>query len=335
VNGKNIQLYTYAKVVNIVADENVSAVKEMTIKNLAGKTHKVKARYYILACNSIENARLLLSSNKQAKNGLGNDYDLVGRYFMEHIEIKSAELWLTKPDALKFYMPNRTARLELAISPEKQIEHQILNGTASLTPLALARRIEPLINTWSNEDPRESRRQSNEAFQKARGKKITRFIESYNKDAYELMTRIEQAPNPSSRIILDTELDALGMPRVILNWVLTPLEKKSIRKIYELIGQQVGAAGIGRIRLMDYLHNENDHSWPAFTSGGWHHMGTTRMSSDRKKGVVDGNCKVHGIRNLYISGSSCYATAGAVNPTLTLTAMALRLAQHLKGKPLP
>ncbi len=327
---KNVELLTYAKVVNIVTDEHVTAVKEMQIKNYAGKTHRVKARSYILACNSIENARLLLSSNQQAKAGLGNDRDLVGRYFMEHIEIKSAELWLTKPNALKFYMENPTARVELAISEEKQFEHQILNGTASLTPLSLARRIEPLIDTWSHNDPRESQRHSDESYQKARGKKLRRYIDSYNQDAYQLMTRIEQAPNALSRIVLNNEKDELGMQRVTLNWVLSSLEKRSIRKMYELIGQQMGASGIGRIKMLDYLHDENDDSWPQFTSGGWHHMGTTRMSDDPKTGVVDKNCKVHGMHNLYVNGSSCYTTGGAVNPTLTLTALALRLAHHIK-----
>lgn len=71
---------------------------------------------------------------------------------------------------------------------------------------------------------------------------------------------------------------------------------------------------------------------PDDTSGGWHHMGTTRMSDDPKTGVVDADCKVYGIDNLYIAGSSCFATGGAVNPTLTVVAISLRLATHLKDK---
>jgi choline dehydrogenase-like flavoprotein len=83
---------------------------------------------------------------------------------------------------------------------------------------------------------------------------------------------------------------------------------------------------------MEYLRDEYDYSWPEFTGGGWHHMGTTRMSDDAKQGVVDANCKVHGINNLYIAGSSCYVTAGAPNPTLTLVALSLRLSDHLKKR---
>jgi len=105
-----------------------------------------------------------------------------------------------------------------------------------------------------------------------------------------------------------------------------------MRKIYELLGQQVGRAGIGRVKLMEYLEDENDHSWPSFTGGGWHHMGTTRMSEDPKNGVVDRNCKVHGISNLYTAGASNYVTAAAPNPTLTAIALSLRLSDHLKEK---
>ncbi len=98
-------------------------------------------------------------------------------------------------------------------------------------------------------------------------------------------------------------------------------QKRSIRKIYDLIGKAAGESGAGRVRLMDYLQDADDTTWPSLTGGGWHHMGTTRMSDDPKTGVVDKNCKVNGISNLFVAGSSCFATAGAVNPTLTLVAL--------------
>ncbi len=118
----------------------------------------------------------------------------------------------------------------------------------------------------------------------------------------------------------------------MLHWELTPLEKHSLRGIHKIIGEQIGITEAGRVRLMEYLRDENDNTWPEFTGGGWHHMGTTRMAADPKKGVVDANCKVHGIANLYMAGASCYATAAAPNPTLTLVALTIRLADHIKQK---
>lgn len=332
VNAKNIHLYTYANVTNIKANEGVSSINEVTIKNYSGKEHTVKAKYFILACCSIQNARILLASNQQAAKGLGNDNDNVGRYFMEHLEIKSAELWLEKPNPLKLYGLNygvTKARAELAITQKKQEEFKILNGTSSLTPLAIAKNMPPMIDVWKEADPRKSMDSAMAMFEKADQIKVPP-PESSESRAFELFTRIEQAPNPDSRVTLDTEKDSLGMPRANLNWVLTPLEKRSIRKIYELIGQQVGLEGIGRVKLMDYLQDENDNTWPSFTGGGWHHMGTTRMSDDPKNGVVDANCKIHGLANLFVAGASCYVTGAAPNPTLTLIALSLRLSDHVK-----
>ncbi|HEX3387016.1 MAG TPA: GMC family oxidoreductase, partial [Mucilaginibacter sp.] len=181
------------------------------------------------------------------------------------------------------------------------------------------------IDIWKSADPKERA--------KAFGKYDVSQHKAQSKKgytAYQLFTRVEQAPNPNSRITLDTEKDALGMRRAMLHWELTPLEKHSIRTIYELLGQQMGIAEKGRIRLMEYLRDENDHSWPEFTGGGWHHMGTTRMGTDPKKSVVDANCKVYGISNLFVAGSACYVTAAAPNPTFTLVALTIRLSDHLK-----
>jgi len=329
VRAKNIQLYTYANAVDIKANEAVNSIDYVIAKNHEGKELRVKATYFVLACSTIQNARLLLASNKQARQGLGNDFDHVGRYFMEHLEIKSAELWLTKPDRMKLYEYDsmRRPRAELAITAEAQRQYSILNGTASLTPLEIARKQKAIIDMWSDEDPRKSLDSLRAGFSEDEEPQP-----SQQHQAFELFTRIEQAPNPASRITLDKEVDQLGVPRSKLHWVLTQLEKRSIRKIYELIGQQVGRVGVGRVKLMEYLHDEKDDTWPAFTGGGWHHMGTTRMSDNPTTGVVDPQCKIHSLNNLYIAGASCFTTAGAANPTLTVVALTLRLSDHLKKK---
>ena len=331
VNALNVHLYTYANVTSIRANDNVSSLTELVVKNHAGKQHTVKAKYYILACCAIQNARLLLASNEQAPAGLGNDHDLVGRYFMEHPEVESGELWLTHADPLKLYVRgNSRERAELAISAKMQEELKLLNGTVSLLPLSIARKMQPAVKTWSDKDPRKSLDSFNKYYDDAYKKNFFQHFTSWNTHCYGLYTRIEQAPNPFSRIVLSQKKDALGVPRANLHWAMTPLDKRTIRKLNELIGQQVGAAGIGRVRLAKFLWDENDDTMPSFISGGWHHMGTTRMSDDPKTGVVDANCKVYGINNLYVAGSSCYPTGGAVNPTLTLVALTLRLSDHIK-----
>lgn len=355
---KNIHLYTYATLTNILANEGVSEIQEATLKNTAGKTHTVRAKHFILAGGTIQNTRMLLASNKQAAKGLGNDNDIVGRYFMEHLEIQSAELWLFKPFLTNLYSYSGDGGVyaELAISEKAQTEHRILNGTAGLSPLSIAKGQKPRMEIWQNEDPRKSldnmfknwtdaakeagaakdgKKETNDSL-KSEKEQIDELIKLFESlkvtNTFEFQTRIEQAPNPNSRVTIGTELDELGVPRVNLHWQLTELDKRSIRKIYHLIGQQMGLAGLGRVKLKDFLQDENDNSWPEGTNGGWHHMGTTRMSDDPKKGVVNANCQVHGINNLYVAGAGCFATSAAPNPTLTLVALSIRLSDHVKKK---
>ena len=146
-----------------------------------------------------------------------------------------------------------------------------------------------------------------------------------------MQVRMEQSPNPDSRIMLSDEKDALGVRRSRLDWRLTELEKRSIRETHEIFGEEAGRKGIGRVQLSEWLLTD-DPMWPQTLGAGWHHMGTTRMHENPKKGVVDANCGVHGIANLHIAGSAVCPTAGAANPTLTLIALTLRLSDWLKGK---
>ena len=333
VQAKNIHLYTYANAVEIRTGENLASVYEVIVKNYAGKTHRVRARYYVMACCAIQNARILLASHNQNSRGLANDHDLVGRYFMEHAEVNSGELWLNEKSTMKLYMlqPPRI-KAELAMTARKQAELRIANGIVSMIPLIRGRKIPPLIKTWSTEDPRENLKNISDAYENAKESKLSRFIHAKMYDSFQLVTRLEQVPNPLSRVTLDPERDELGMPRAHLHWQFTPLEKRSLRKIFEVLGQQVGIAGIGRVRLLECLRDEKDESMPENTSGGWHHMGTTRMNNDPHKGVVDSNCKIHGIDNLYVASSSCFPNGGAVNPTLTIVALSIRVADHLKAK---
>ena len=147
-----------------------------------------------------------------------------------------------------------------------------------------------------------------------------------------LHTRAEQAPNPASRVVLSTEKDAWGIPIADLDWQFTELDKRSIRTFYHILGEQIGQADVGRVQVLDWLIDETDNTtWPAFLGGGFHHMGTARMHDDPRQGVVDANCKVHGLANLFVTGGSAFTTAGAANPTLTIIALAIRLADHLKA----
>lgn len=334
IAASNVHLYTHANVCELEAHESLGGIEGLRVRTLDGKELRARARCYVLACCSIQNARLLLASNRRAPAGLGNAHDLVGRFFMEHIEIPSGNLALapspavnTKMYALEF---GRTrARGELALSAAAQREHRILNGTVSLEPGA-PDEVAKSTFQWGTPERLAARREW-EARGKA-GPPPAGFSESPAGGSplfFHVMTRQEQAPNPESRVLLSTERDALGMPRAKLDWRLTALDRRSFGVFYEVMGRELGRSGAGRVQQLDWVTREDD-TWPTTLSGGWHHMGTTRMHDDPRSGVVDANCRVHGLANLYVAGASVYPTGGAANPTLTLVALSLRLSDHLK-----
>ena len=142
--------------------------------------------------------------------------------------------------------------------------------------------------------------------------------------------RCEQAPNPDSRITLTKRRDALGQPRVAVNWRLTDLDFDSMTQSADLYIRALGASNLGRVRLEPWLLEKHSEWWSNLKAG-FHHMGTTRMAEDSSQGAVDANCKFFGVDNLYAAGSSVFPTSGAANPTLTLVALAARLADHLRS----
>lgn len=340
VNAHNLHLYTHANVCEVEANDALTAVSGLRIRTLEGKEFRASARRYVLACSTIQNARLLLASNRRAPGGLGNAHDLVGRYFMEHLEMPGGELVLAHPASTKTKMYaldfGRTkARGELALSAKAQRKHRVLNGTASLEPGALGVAVR---STFEFLPPKLL--EAMMAWEKGGKKGPPPEVSAQPPGSpplpkgpprvFQLATRQEQAPNPHSRVRLTRDRDALGMPRAQLEWRLTELDKRSIRTYYKLLGQELGRSELGRVRLRDWLLTSEDLSWPSFLSGGWHHMGTTRMHADPRQGVVDSNCRVHGLANLYVAGASVYPTSGSANPTLTLVALSLRLSDFLK-----
>jgi choline dehydrogenase-like flavoprotein len=138
----------------------------------------------------------------------------------------------------------------------------------------------------------------------------------------------EQAPNPASRVTLSARRDALGQPMARLDWRLSEADHRTWIDGLELLAKELADRRIGRISGPDGATRERAMER---LRGGRHHMGTTRMSEASMQGVVDRNCQVHGVDNLFIAGSSVFATAGHANPTLTIVALALRLADHLKS----
>jgi choline dehydrogenase-like flavoprotein len=344
----NVTVLLHANATGVTTGESGRTAETVDVATLEGNSFSVVARIFVLATGAVENARVLLASNAQRPGGLGNQHDLVGRFFLEHPRYLGAVIVPSTPHPnLGFYESHRVdGRLMqgyLASSKEFQLAEGLLDlqmrlelgyGDAPEDASEFARRVMTLagdLDSWQEiaipgapvpipylDVIRDALRSPEDAYIYLRGR-----IESIG-----VTTRIEQAPNPDSRVVLVRERDQLGMQRVALDWRLSDVDRRNVRRTLELLGAEIGAAGIGRLQI---LHSGDETGWPEDLDGGQHHMGTTRMSDDPTQGVVNSDCCVHGMSNLFVAGSSVFPTPGGATPTLLLVALALRLADHLKG----
>jgi choline dehydrogenase-like flavoprotein len=309
----NVVTYLGANVVDLETPTPPDRVSAARVACLSGNGFRVAARLFVLATGGIENARLLLMANRAQPSGLGNTHDLVGRYFMEHLYLDAAAR-IRAPDGSisKFYTSGhrsagRRVRGLLGLDPELRRRERLTNHCAVLD--ALHRWRDKLEHFGAAEIARCAIR---------RGRRRARF--------YLVKTVMEQAPNRESRVVLGRDRDRLGSPRVELRWRLSEIDKRTANRGHEILREEFWRAGLGDFRSS--LGRESD-PWPSRLRGARHHMGTTRMHSDPRRGVVDADARVHGIANLYLAGSSVFVTSGAANPTLTIVALALRLAGHV------
>jgi choline dehydrogenase-like flavoprotein len=338
----SLSVYLHANLVDIETDADARSVTGLRLACLEGPRFEARARAYVLAAGGIENARLLLNADKVETRGLGNRFDLVGRYFMDHPYLANLATILLdqRRGALAFYAPRdiRGARVAgyLCPRPEAQRQEQLPGFAIGIEPgqlpdkeFAKASLLAVLRSLRSGHVP------DHLAYHVGR---VFRGVEWEVEAAYHRLLHDQSAlystnyccecpPDPESRVTLIDATDALGMRRVKLDWRLPSDFERHVRRAHELLGQALGRSGIGRLRL-DFARDGADLR--GRVQNAHHHMGTTRMRSDPRQGVVDANCRVHSVANLFIAGSSVFPTYSFDNPTMTIVALSLRLADHLR-----
>jgi choline dehydrogenase-like flavoprotein len=348
-----IEVLVNATVTEIVAAADGKAIERLDLANLSGRKATVTAKQYVLACGGIENARLLLASRSVMPTGLGNDRDWVGRTFMEHVHCRGGEFVTDHPVRMLSFGASfrmKGSRYAAALRPGEalQRDRHILNGSLTVNARRPpGRKLGAFISGFNY--MRHSMAAPNKFWRKswyALKHSGTRFQEWADPYRPALLTKVsergiyaifrsEQAPNRDSRITLNlAETDPLGMPRANLHWALSEIDKRTIGVTMEALDGEMQRLGLGRARKMPWL-DDTSVPWefdPLISKnpiGGYHHMGTTRMHDSPSEGVCDAHGRVHGLANLHVAGSSLFPTGGWANPTLTILALAFRLADRL------
>jgi choline dehydrogenase-like flavoprotein len=313
---EDIRVVAHANVTDVRLEEGRDRVSSLTCRTLEGATFHVQANRYVLALGGIENARLLLASRSQQPEGVANGHDVVGRYFMEHPHyygsvglVHSAKL------DLSFY--RRTP------SDLKRADGAAVRVMGAVGLTAEVSRRERLLNFSATFQAASDTSDTGPLSAATTQVLVTRGRNPFQAAALSL--RAEQSPLADSRVTLTDEVDPTGMPRVALDWRIAPDDDVQMRRALVVLGRELAAAGIARAWIPG---DSSRFVW--LPSPGGHHMGTTRMGTDPAFSVVDANCRTHQVQNLYIAGSSVFTTGGEANPTLTLVALAHRLAGTLK-----
>ncbi|HEY4940888.1 MAG TPA: GMC family oxidoreductase [Rhizomicrobium sp.] len=308
----NLKVYLHANATALELGANAASLEALSIATLGGHKFSVKPKLTVLAMGAIENARLMLASGSVAPRGVGNQNDLVGRFFADHpIPRDTATLVSFAGDMAGYYF-----------NPA-QVEGAQIRAAYAPTD-AFKRSAKVLGSLTTVENPVELNDLDKAAIVSAA---LALGADASNAKAYSVGCGLELEPDPDRRLTLTGTRDALGMPRLKLTNRVSDADFARYRATMKELGRQLLAAGSGMIRL----NYATRGAWEGALDWGDHHLGTTRMHADPAHGVVDANSRVHGIANLFVAGSSVFPTYSASNPTLNLVALTLRLAQHLRG----
>lgn len=271
----------------------------LLVRSLTGVSATIRAERFILACGGIENTRLLLHWSSL---GLPPLSPLLGAHFTDHPWLRAAAYIYPRSDwwrSFREHHNHREGRLALAmhLSEAEQRSAKLPGCSAFLIGADAG---EPGVR------PEDT--------------------------PLKLLTVAEPHPEGPGRITLSADADPLGVPRIQLSWPRREQDQRTMLHCCRRIGETLTSAGLARVRAVEALDFQ---TYSGKMCIGSHHVGGARMGPDAARGVVDADCRVHGVPNLYVAGSAVFPTAGFANPTLTIVTLALRLAAHLAALPRP
>lgn len=366
---RSVTVLLNSNCVNIAPTPDLTAVDHLDVATLSGVRFRVRAQEYVLAMGGLEIPRILLASRGEGyENGIGNQSGLVGRYYLRHLSASVGVLSLGRAQPRLNYGITRSSdgiycRRLFSLTAEKQRSLGVGNIILRLWHLPIADPAHEsgplsalflLHHCFAYERKRWLRGEAPASSQIHRHlqnilmhpmdtcafsfRMLTKHILARRKypavtppskdNKYGMNFVAEQSPNPESRVRLSERVDPLGVPRIVIDWRCSEFDVDSVKQTYKVVADEFARCGVGRL---DYSDEEIDEKLRRNGAFDGHQMGTTRMSDDPTKGVVNRDCRVHGLSNLYVSGAAVFPTGSHALPTLTIVAMAVRLAAHLRA----
>lgn len=365
----NVRILLHATVTRLLSSNDGSRIEALSVSNSRDIGFRIEAELVVLAAGGMEVPRLLLNSDDVHVNGIGNTNDMVGRFYMSHVAGTVGSLRIDRPGGSVWHGYDVAAdgtycRRRLTLRPDVQRQRGLGNlifrlhhpritdpehRTGPLSAIYLAQRFisyeyakrlvsdtPPTFGTWLRhgvnaalDSPSTVRFLAH--FLRHRtlaARKFPSIIIRPRTNLFSLDFHAEQEPNPDSRITLAEARDRFGNRQLRVDWRYSAKDVETVARGFDLLAGDLADQRIGTLTL---AQNDRDFETVIRRDGayGGHHIGTARMGASAAGGVVDSNGKVFGVNNLYIAGSAVFPTSSQANPTLTIVATALRLANHL------
>ena len=342
----NVTVMLDAHVLGLMMNAAGTVARGVRIATPAGVRVTVEARVVVLAAGGIENPRLLLASSGDRAGGVGNAHDIVGRYFTDHLHVPIGTIRPQTPAAGRRYQVRRVGdtrlRLGLTLTEAARREYRLLGSAVTLHNTADPHDVlSPGPSTGGYRSLMTlARAMRHGEYPDAPARHLVTVLRhadealalSYRRLRRPALTcltiglRAEQAPDRDSRVTLDEAVDRFGVRRARLAWRVSDRDLDSVARVQALVARSLAPQQVAM------FPRDGAGGWLSRLAPGAHHMGTTRMHRDPRAGVVDEHCRVHGTTNVYVAGSSVFPTGGWAPPTLTIVALALRLAEHLAAR---
>lgn len=346
------------------------AVGLIEVSTLSGKQFSVRPRATVLAAGGLETARLLLASRDVVPAGVGNHHDVVGRYYMCHIAGNVGMLTIHgAPDSVRHgyeLAPEGVyCRRRLSVTQSEQRRLGLANAVARLhfpritdpahrsgvlSGLFLARKMisyeyskrlndgaPPTLGTYAQhafnvvKDPVDTTAFLTHWLTRRTfaSRKFPSVILRNRTNRFSLEMHGEQIPQARSRVTLSGKADAMGMPQLRVDWRYSQADIDSVARSLDVFAQEFERTGTARL---EYNRATLEEDLMRFGAYGGHHIGTARMGHDERSSVVNADCQVHSVHNLFVAGSAVFPTSSQANPTLTLIALSLRLGDTLSRR---
>lgn len=336
----NVRVLLGGTVTRFVTNDARSSIRHAEVSCRDGRRFRVAARAFVMCGGGIENARALLLSEQ-----LGNTHDLVGRFLQDHPNGRAAEVATGAPrrlqdlygllhrPPLRFYpklrltepLQHRLQVLGCAVMINSDFGTDGLDAARQLYRAVRSRRLPAAPGSTAWRMATDARQIVSTLYRRYRlGLSATSPA-----SRLWLQTYAEQAPNPDSRITLSDQRDALGMRVARVDWRLTELDRLTAAAAVRTVADEFSRLGLAAVQPAEWVCDVSER-WADGVHDAYHHIGTTRMADHPRHGVVDRHCQVHGVAGLYVAGSSVFPTGGYANPTLTIVALAIRLADRLR-----